>query len=316
MIDSPPTPPNDFLYCSNSSNYLSFYMDLFQRLPSGPHRAITQSGFVELVDCMPRLVTELELAHGLDNRIAAVARTSNGHDTDPSDVAATSALIRYLYRHHHMSPFEFAEFDFLIRAPIFVKTHFFRHRTASVNEQSRRYLPTQADEDFYHPSIEHAAGIRKQAKTNRQSSVVNQDFATEYLGKICDLETKVEGVIEDAAVLNRNGVANEVVRFCLPVSTFTTFRFKIDLRNLLQLLYLRIAPDAQYETRQYANAILELVEPLFPATFKAWREFSVESVVLSSGEIEAIKTGTGLKGTEGEVREFKAKLSKLGLAST
>jgi thymidylate synthase (FAD) len=288
-------------------------MDILKRV-NGLRRPVTPHGFVELVDCMPRLASEAEFEHGLDVRIAEVARTSNGHGTNVNETGKTEALIRYLIRHNHSSPFEFMVLDFLVRAPMFVKTHFFRHRTASVNEESRRYKPISEEEEFYHPSWDYVEGVRRQAKTNRQSSVVDEAFSAAHAKCIEDLEQKVEDVIISTAALIDLGVANEVARFAIPVSTYTTFRFKIDLRNLLHLLKLRTAPDAQRETQWFANAMLDLVEPLFPMTFKVWREFAVDSVVLSSKEIEAIRTKSEFQsGSEGEKKEFANKLKRLGL---
>ena len=45
-----------------------------------------------------------------------------------------------------------------------------------------------------------------------------------------------------------------------------------DVRSLLHFLELRDHDGAQFETRLYARAMAQLAEPLFPVTFKAWRE--------------------------------------------
>jgi len=52
---------------------------------------------------------------------------------------------------------------------------------------------------------------------------------------------------------------------------YTTFYAKTDLHNLLHFLDLRCATDAQYEIREYANAIVALVEPIVPITIKIWK---------------------------------------------
>ena len=63
----------------------------------------------------------------------------------------------------------------------------------------------------------------------------------------------------------------------LPQSVYTQFYWKQDLRNLLHFLKLRLDPHAQWEIRQYAQAILQLIEPLVPVTVQAWREIVLEA---------------------------------------
>jgi thymidylate synthase (FAD) len=62
----------------------------------------------------------------------------------------------------------------------------------------------------------------------------------------------------------------------LPLSTYTQFYWKQDLRNLLHFLKLRLDEHAQWEIREYAKAILRLIEPLVPVTVKAWKEIVLE----------------------------------------
>ena len=73
---------------------------------------------------------------GDDQAIVDAARISV---TGASKKSETRALIRYLMRHKHTSPFEMVEFKFHVRVPIFVARQWLRHRTASVNEISGRY---------------------------------------------------------------------------------------------------------------------------------------------------------------------------------
>ena len=64
-------------------------------------------GFIRLVDMM-----------GDDSAIVQAARTSYGKGT--KTISEDSALIRYLMRNKHTSPFEMVEFKFHIKLPIFV----------------------------------------------------------------------------------------------------------------------------------------------------------------------------------------------------
>ncbi len=86
---------------------------------------VLDHGFVRLVDYM-----------GDDNAIVQAARVSYGLGT--RKVSDDKALIRYLLRHRHTSPFEMVEVKLHIKAPLFVARQIVRHRAASWNETSGR----------------------------------------------------------------------------------------------------------------------------------------------------------------------------------
>ena len=50
----------------------------------------------------------------------------------------------------------------------------------------------------------------------------------------------------------------------------TTFWATTDLRNLLGFLALRCDEHAQVEIREYANAIKELIRPIYPHVISAF----------------------------------------------
>lgn len=78
---------------------------------------VLDHGFVRLVDYL-----------GDDAAIVQAARVSYGQGTKKR--SEDHALIRYLLRHRHTSPFEMIETKFHIKAPIFVARQWLRHRTA------------------------------------------------------------------------------------------------------------------------------------------------------------------------------------------
>ncbi|MVA55667.1 FAD-dependent thymidylate synthase [Agrobacterium vitis] len=49
---------------------------------------------------------------------------------------------------------------------------------------------------------------------------------------------------------------------------------KVDLRNLLGFLDLRVDPHAQYEIRVYAEAMRDIAKTIAPACVAAWEERS------------------------------------------
>jgi len=72
--------------------------------------------------------------------------------------------------------------------------------------------------------------------------------------------------------LLKNGVKKEQARTILPVGLYTSFYAKTDLRNLFNFLEQREAKDAQFEMREYANAIEKLIADVVPISVSEWKK--------------------------------------------
>ncbi|MFN9959520.1 MAG: FAD-dependent thymidylate synthase, partial [bacterium] len=177
-------------------------------------------------------------------------------------------------RHRHSTPFEMVEFKFHIAMPIFIARQWIRHRTANVNEYSARY--SIVPDRFYRPSPEM---VRKQSTSNRQGGdqPIDAGTAEEFLL----LLEKAEAHYQEYLQLTEKGVARELARTALPVSVYTEWYWKCDLHNLLRFISLRLDPHAQYEIRVYAQAMLDLIEPIVPLTVEAWHDYDFGAVRLS-----------------------------------
>jgi thymidylate synthase (FAD) len=122
--------------------------------------------------------------------------------------------------------------------------------------------------------------------------------------------------------LTGQGVSRELARIALPVSVYTEWYWKCDLHNLLRFLALRLDAHAQLEIREYAAAMLRLVEPIVPHTIEAWRDYELESVQLSRSEIEAIRSHQAGVAPDlavenrREQAEWAAKRDRLGLSGS
>jgi thymidylate synthase (FAD) len=250
-----------------------------------------QNGFVKLVDSMPQ--------ENLDSAIVQAARVSYSNSGSDKPGRSDEGLIRYLMRHNHTTPFEMVEFKFYIKMPIFIARQHFRHRTASINEISARY--SKVESDFFVPDE-----YRAQSTINKQSSEEAIQLNSKPQLDSCNTAFDVY------SDLLEKGCSRELARCHLPQSTYTEFFWKINLHNLMHYLRLRMAPDAQQEIREYANAIFECVKPLVPLSMKAFEDFRLNSVTLSGPEIESIKTGVPLKNVS-EQRELVEKKKRLGL---
>lgn len=184
-------------------------------------------------------------------------------------------LIRYLMRHRHSTPFEMVEFKFLIRCPLFVARQWHRHRTWSYNEISGRY--TELPTDCYTPSPEE---WRKQSSTNKQGS---EEGVIEYVDQLTEMSKQTQGICRSVYEnkLSR-GVARELSRCDLPLSTYTEFYAKVDLANLLHFISLRSDSHAQYEIKVYSDVILhEIIQPLFPLIYEAFIDYRMKGMLLS-----------------------------------
>lgn len=233
---------------------------------------------------------------GDDSAIVQAARVSYGQGTKtPSE---DTALIRYLMRHWHTTPFEMVEFKFRIKCPIFVARQHFRHRTASINELSARYSVMK--NEFWIPRE-----FRGQSSINKQGSegVLDDTEMTLYSKYVESCEHSFKAY-ED---LITAGVSREIARCVLPMSTMTEFYWKIDLHNLLHYLRLRLDVTAQQEIRELAQMIFGILKSKLPVVAQAFEDFRLNTVTFTGPEI----SGTHL--SSGEKREYTEKISRFNI---
>ncbi len=180
-------------------------------------------------------------------------------------------LLRFLYENKHMTPFEMGGLTLEVQAPIFVFREWHRHRTQSYNEMSARYAPLP--DVNYIPTIERlmigAGGSNKQAGTVAGSAALDKLGAEMFIGQLEDTYVQAEQTYKYALAA---GVPKELARLCLPVGRYSRMRASANLRNWLGFLTLRQAPNAQYEIREYANAVSDLVREKFPRTHALYSE--------------------------------------------
>lgn len=216
---------------------------------------VLDHGLVRLVDSM-----------GSDLSIVRAARVS--YDAEwraGEDEGKDAKLINYLMKNRHTSPFESVSFTFEVKAPIFVLRQWHRHRTWSFNEVSARY--SELPEEFYVPYLDQ---ITTQSTSNKQMRTVEQhpdaaDMQNLIISTSREAFTAYKSLIAD-------GCPRELARSVLPVGTYSHMFATVDLHNLFHFLKLRLHSHAQYEIRVYAEAMLELIEPVVPVAVAAFRE--------------------------------------------
>ena len=244
-------------------------------------------GFVRLIDYL-----------GGDESIVQAARVSYGKGT--KTVNEDRGLIRYLMRHKHTTPFEMVELKFHVKLPIFVARQFIRHRTANVNEYSGRYSIMK--DEFYIPDDD---VIHFQSSRNKQGSSENE-VPIELKQKVLDILIKgQEKSYSGYERMFEEDIARELSRINLPLSLYTEWYWKNDLHNIFNFLRLRMDEHAQYEIREYANAMAEIVKKVAPIAYESFEDYILKAENFSRLELAVIKEHVQIGDVNKEYLEDK-----------
>lgn len=218
---------------------------------------------------------------GGDAMIVKAARVSYG--SGQKTPAEDKGLINYLLAHRHTSPFEQVVLTFHCKMPIFVARQMVRHRTARLNEVSGRY--TKLADEFFMPDTDQ---LRTQSKTNKQGSEGVIEHATAMKIRI-SMAKDQKDVYENYETYIEEGVAKEMARLNLPVSTYTEWYWQMDLHNLMHFLSLRMDAHAQYEIRVYADAMYELAKKVAPWAIEAFDKHVLQGGHFSGPEMDLLR---------------------------
>jgi len=202
-------------------------------------------------------------------RKTCLACHGSGRATKPGD----EKLLKFLWQNKHASPFEFAGLTVEVQAPLMVLREWQRHRTQSFSEMSARYAPLP--DDNYVPTAERCLlkqDGNKQAGALAGAEQLTQPSAAAWLQQLAACFAEIERVYAEGL---RIGVPKEVARLAVPVARYSRMRATANLRNWLAFLTLRSdhgaeGRHAQYEIRQFANVVADLVREQFPRTYAVW----------------------------------------------
>ena len=214
--------------------------------------AVLDHGFVRLDDAMASDLSVVNAA-----RVSFARRKEEMDDSD-------AALVRFLMRDRHGTPFEHNAFRFHVRCPIFVAREWMRHRVGSFNEFSMRYA--RATDDFYVPAAE---DVRTQVGKPGAYSFEPVDAELAERTRE-ELQAVYETAYAAYGRLVEQGVARELARAVLPVGAYTEFYWTVNARSLMNFLSLRAAESAQREIRRYAEACERFLADLMPVTYDAF----------------------------------------------
>ncbi|HEX3826902.1 MAG TPA: FAD-dependent thymidylate synthase [Sporichthyaceae bacterium] len=221
------------------------------------------------------MTVELVKATASDADVLFAARVSTKGEASRADVdsdaSRSAGLIRYLMRDRHGSPFEHNSMTFFIEAPIFVFREFMRHRLASYNEESGRYRELRPV--FYVPGPERK--LRQEGKPGAYTFVDGTSEQHELVDRLT--RESCRSAYAAYQEMLAAGVAREVARIVLPVTTFSSMYVTMNARALMNFLSLRTKREdsmfpsfPQREIEMVAEQMERFWAELMPLTHAAF----------------------------------------------
>lgn len=217
-----------------------------------------------------KITTELIDSMASDETVVRAARVSTGTDSKGLEQGG-KGLINYLMRDRHGSPFEHSTFTFRVHAPIFVFRELMRHRIASYNEESGRYMELQPV--FYAPDEN-----RNLVQVGKPGAYeFEAGTAAQYFYVLDAIQRNSSDSYERYLELLSQGVAREVARMVLPLNIFSSAYVTINARSLMNLVSLRVKSSEstypsfpQREIEMMAEEMEKHLKDLMPFTHEAF----------------------------------------------
>ena len=225
---------------------------------------VLDKGFVRMIECM-----------GSDLTVVNSARVSFHKESEwehpdshvPANILSEKdkKLIKYLAQHKHWTPFAHPQIMLHIKAPISFRTQLFKHKVGFVeNEISRRYVTEEPE--IYIPKwrSKPTNGAKQGSEDFLDDDFTLKMLKQDYIESVTLACNRYKGLLEA-------GIAPEQARFVLPQGTYTEWYWTGSLAAYARVFKQRIDPHAQWEVREYASAIGQLIQPCFPVS---WQELT------------------------------------------
>lgn len=225
-------------------------------------KKIGEKGYVRLVDVL-----------GSDLTVVNAARVSFNKAKDILG-DEDKKLIDYLAKHDHTSPFRHASLQFEIYAPLMVARQWWKYIIGSAhqdpmnawNESSRRYVTEEVE--FYVPSD---TEWRSRPENTKQGSgdPIERKLGAEASRRL--MEQIEIGMRNYHWASEEAGIATEQARLFLPSAygLYVRWYWTASLQGVAHYISQRTDEHAQYEIRQFAQAVKELAEEKFPYSVNA-----------------------------------------------
>jgi len=206
-----------------------------------------------------RLISKTQGVDGMsaEELVAFTARVSN--PSNQMNMETATKLLGYLIKNQHWSPFEMVSATLEIKTSRAIAAQILRHRSFVFQEFSMRYAEAT---NF----VRHKA--RRQDNKNRQNSIDDMEESTQvWFDEIQKrIEEETMGYYKQAISA---GIAKELARMILPLSTETTLYMSGSLRSWLHYVNLRSGNGTQKEHQDIAIEVKNILSLEFPNTAKA-----------------------------------------------
>jgi thymidylate synthase (FAD) len=144
-----------------------------------------------------------------------------------------------------------------------------------VNEESGRY--SEKADEFYIPD---PSVMGKQSSVNRQGR--EDTISPERQAIVLRLlREEAKSQYDNYQRILGMGLAKELARIHLGLFNYTQWYWKIDLHNLMHFLRLRLDKHAQWEFRQYGEAIARIVKDAVPSSYRAFEDYVLHAITFS-----------------------------------
>lgn len=199
-----------------------------------------------------------------EDLVAYCARVSNPSNQMNSETSPK--LLGFLIKHRHWSPFEMVDMTVEIKTSRAIAAQILRHRSFSFQEFSQRYSVATNFENIE---------FRLQGDKNRQVGEVLLEPTDLRHVDLCD---SVKNALQASTIaynkMIENGVAKEVARMILPLTTETTMYMKGSLRSWVHYIDLRTEKNTQKEHRLIAEECKNIFINQFPIISEAlaWKQ--------------------------------------------
>lgn len=173
------------------------------------------------------------------------------------DEEAMLTFIRKYVELGHVSPLEHISFTFVVEGVSRALTHqLVRHRIASFNQQSQRYVNAKNFGFVTPPAIE----------ANRRLSRLYDNTIATVRDSVTEMAETLKEIYLEEGLSNRDAEtkANEDARYLLPNATETNIMITMNGRALLEFLGKRLCLKAQWEISKMAEEMRELANIVIP----------------------------------------------------
>lgn len=178
-----------------------------------------------------------------EDLVTYCARVSN--PSNQTNFETASKLLRFLIENKHWSPMEMVDMTLEIKTSRAIAAQILRHKSFSFQEFSQRYSQATEYEDIE---------LRLQGAKNRQVGEKLMPKNSAAFEAVNHLIAETMALSEHCYhTMLENGIAKEVARMVLPLTTQTTIYMKGNLRSWIHYIELRTEMNTQKEHRIVAE---------------------------------------------------------------